>query len=159
VSLLLAGRRAVRLRVSVAGAGNITFASNTSTAPKEVRIGGTPTFNCGTGCGGAVAPTLTVPISTSSSGLAQLVAGVAGKQIYITSWDVVLAAAGTFQLETGTGTNCGTGTAAVTGAYSFAANGGIVKNSQLAPLTAGNALCINNGSAVAAAGEVSYAQQ
>jgi hypothetical protein len=159
VSLLLAGHRAVRLRVSVAGAGNITFASNTSTAPKEVRIGGTPTFNCGTGCGGAVAPTLTVPISTSSSGLAQLVAGVAGKQIYITSWDVVLAAAGTFQLETGTGTNCGTGTAAVTGAYSFAANGGIVKNSQLAPLTAGNALCINNGSAVAAAGEVSYAQQ
>jgi len=100
-------------------------------------------------------------ISVSTATTTQLVALSSGKAIYVTAWDIVVAAADNVTLEYGTGTNCGTGTTALTGAYNFAANGGLAKGSGLGVLfkvPAGNALCIVTSAAVQASGSVSYAQ-
>lgn len=102
-----------------------------------------------------------VAINVSTATTTQLVALASGKSIYVTAWDIVVAAADNVTLEYGTGTNCGTGTTALTGAYNFAANGGIAKGSGLGVLfkvPAGNALCLVTSAATQASGSVSYAQ-
>jgi len=102
-----------------------------------------------------------VPINVATATTTQLVALAAGKSIYITGWDVLVAAADSVTLEYGTGTNCGTGTTALTGAYNFAANGGLVAGGNLGivfKVPAGNALCIVTGAAAQASGRLTYAQ-
>ena len=101
------------------------------------------------------------PINVGTATTTQLVALVSGKSIYVTGWDIVVAAADTISLEYGTGTACGTGTTALTGAYNFPANGGLATGSGLGVLfkiPAGNALCIVTSAATQASGRVSYAQ-
>ena len=101
------------------------------------------------------------PINVSSATTTQLVALSSGKAIYVSAWDVVVAAADNVTLEYGTGTNCGTGTTALTGAYNLSPNGGIAKGDGVAPVLfvpASNALCILTSAAVQASGSVSYAQ-
>jgi hypothetical protein len=84
-----------------------------------------------------------VGINITSATTTQLVAGVAGLQIY--GWSLVLngtVAASTFQLEYGTGTTCGTGTTTLGGAWTFTADGFVAPNWQV-PLIIppGNSLC------------------
>ena len=70
-----------------------------------------------------------VPIAIAGAGTTQLVAGISGRTIYITSVSVIATTAGTFQLIYGNGATCTTGALPngnLTGAYSFAANGGMV---------------------------------
>lgn len=105
-----------------------------------------------------IQPTASAAINDSASGPTQIVALVAGKAIYVTGYTVVAAGAVTVQWEYGTGTNCGTGTTALTGPMSFAANGGAAP-AQMLFVPTGDALCLNLGGAVAVAGSVSYAQQ
>jgi hypothetical protein len=100
-------------------------------------------------------------INVSTATTTQIVALSSGKSIYVSGWDIVVAAADNITLEYGTGTNCGTGTTALTGAYNFAANGGLATGSGLGvlfKLPASNALCVVTGAAVQASGRVSYAQ-
>ena len=102
-----------------------------------------------------------VAINVSTAATTPLVALTAGKAIYVTGWDVVVAAADNVTLEYGTGTNCGTGTTALTGTYNLGANGGLAKGSGLGVLfkvPAGNALCLVTSAATQASGSVSYAQ-
>ena len=66
-----------------------------------------------------------VPINVSTATTTQLVPLASGKKIYVTTFNVVAAGTGNIMLDYGTGTNCGTGTTALTGAYSFAAQAGI----------------------------------
>jgi hypothetical protein len=102
-----------------------------------------------------------VPIGISTATTTQLVALASGQVIHVTSWDVVAGGTGTFRLVYGTGTNCGTGTTNLTGAYPFIANAGIAKGTGLGPVLtvpAGNALCAVTTAAVTMDGSLSYTQ-
>lgn len=66
-------------------------------------------------------------------------------------------AAVSVQWEYGTGTACATGTTALTGPMSFAANG-VAAPRQTLFVPSGDALCLNLGAAVQVGGSVSYAQ-
>jgi hypothetical protein len=103
-------------------------------------------------------PTASVPIAVLTAGTAQLVAAVSGEAIYVTDWDAVAGGTGTFQLEYGTGTNCATGTTALTGAYPTVAQFGRAGVGHLF-IPAGNALCIVTTGAAASQGFVAYVQQ
>ena len=88
---------------------------------------------------GIIEATASVPISfTAAGGPTQIIAASGATKIYITHIHYVLSGAGTFALVTGTGTNCGTGTAYLEGAsghpLSYAANGGISAGGGLGPI-------------------------
>ena len=103
-----------------------------------------------------------VPINIATAATTQLVTGVAGATIYVTSWDVIAGGTGTFQLVYGTGALCATGQTVLTGAYTLTAQSGIVKGSgsgSVLKIPAGNALCSITSAAVQMSGSVSYFQQ
>src|SRR5665213_1541270 len=111
----------------------------------SMALAGTVSGVAGTLDVSVVGATASVPISVSTATTTQLVALAAGKAITVSAWDIIAAAADTVTLEYGTGSNCGSGTTALTGAYPLAANGGLAKGSGVAPILfvpAGNALCI-----------------
>ena len=113
----------------------------------------------GTNCVPAIQASNSVVINIGT-GTIQLVPLVAGKRIYIASWDVIASATTTIALVYGTGTNCGTGTTFLAGPYSLVAQAGLSKASGLGPVLfvpAGNALCIVNNTGTAG-GSLSYAQ-
>ncbi len=100
-------------------------------------------------------------ISISTATTTQLIALSASKKIYVTAWDVIAAGTGAITLEYGTGTNCGTGTTALTGSYILIAQTGISKGGGLGPVLvvpAGNALCALTSAAVQMSGSVAYTQ-
>jgi hypothetical protein len=105
-----------------------------------------------------------VAINIRAAATMQLVASSGSTQIYVTSWDVLANSAGGFTLEYGTKTTnpCDTGTTALTGAYSFAAQSGISRSGGAQPLyiiPQGNALCVASSGATASfAGSLSYTQ-
>jgi hypothetical protein len=98
---------------------------------------------------------LTAAISLSTSGLSQIIAASSGKTLTISHYSVGFASATNFQLEYGTGTNCGTGTTALTGIYQS-----IVSIAIDVPfiVPSGNALCVNLGSSVNGGGVIVYSQ-
>ncbi len=111
----------------------------------------------------------TTPVSTSATG-STIVAGSAGKQVYICATHIILAAANIESLIEGTGTNCGTGTKAIFGhptnaasGESYAANGGMTYGSGIGTVgqttVASNGICLLQNSASLAAGNISYVQQ
>lgn len=96
-----------------------------------------------------------VSVSAASSGNNTLVAAVAGKQIVVTSYFFVCDGAVTAQFQSGAG-----GTA-LSGAMSFAANGGIVVCDSGSPdgwfaTTAGQLLNLNLGGSVGVRGTLNY---
>ena len=102
----------------------------------------------------------TAAISTSTSGNVEVVALNGSDLIYVCGYSLVAGAATAVQFIYGTGTACATGETDITGAWSFAANGGIQQPNtgapQFAAVPAGNALCIENSGANAVQGHVSY---
>lgn len=101
-----------------------------------------------------------IAISVASSAVTQLVALSAGKRIFVCGYSAVVSAASNVQFFYGTGTNCATGQATLTGAVPFAANGGIARGPALVPVwsvPAGNALCASV-SAGSVFGDLQYAQ-
>ena len=139
-----------------AGSYPVTIQGNAAGVPVPV----TPATNSA-GVTSQVQSDSSASINVSTAATTQVVAASSGKVIYVTAWDVVVAAAENVTLEYGTGTNCGTGTTALTGPYPLAANGGLAKGSGLGVLfkvPAGNALCIVTSAATQASGSVSYAQ-
>lgn len=100
-------------------------------------------------------------ISGNSAATAQLVALSASAVIHVTSFDFIAAGSANVTLVYGTGTNCGTGTTSLTGAYPLTAQAGIAKGNGQGPVLvvpAGNALCWTNSAAVQVSGSVSYTQ-
>jgi|SRR5882672_6486505 len=115
----------------------------------------------GVNCVPAVQAATSVPINIAASTTTELVALVANKTIFVTSWDVISGGIGNFTLVYGTGTNCGTGTTSLTGAYPLIAQAGISKGDGLGPVLIvprGNALCATTSTSVQMSGAVSYAQ-
>lgn len=109
---------------------------------------------------GIIQATASVPINVSTATTTQLVALSAGKAIYVTALDVIAGGTGNITFEYGTGSNCGTGTTALTGPYNLTAQTGLTKGA-IGPVLivpAGNALCVLTSAAVQMSGSVSYAQ-
>lgn len=115
----------------------------------------------GANCQFAIAASNSIPVSISSGTTTELVPLSVGKQIFVTSWDVMSAGTGTIKLVYGTGSNCGTGTADLTGAYPLIAQAGIAKGNGLGVVLIvpkSNALCATTNASVQMSGSVSYAQ-
>lgn len=115
----------------------------------------------GANCIQAVASYKSKAIAVSSATTAELIAASTGKTIYISNWNVVSSAAGTFKFVYGTGTNCGTGTTDLTGAYTFGTSTVVSVGNGLGVVIAvppSNALCITSTSTVNAQGSISYSQ-
>lgn len=157
--------------VTGTGSQRVTIASDNSPVPAKIdqTTPGTTnnvTISTNVGTLPLVQATASAAISsTSAGGPTQLIAASGSTKIYVTHYDIVLSGAGTFAWVTGTGTNCGTGTAYLTGAashpMSFAANGGISAGGGLGPILitgAGGELCYITTGAVDISGSVSYAQ-
>lgn len=106
----------------------------------------------------------TVAISfTAAGGPTQLIAASGTTQIIISHLHIVLNGAGTFQLVTGTGSNCGTGTTYLEGSaghpLSFAANGGMALGDGTGVIyagVAGGAICVITTGAVDTSGLAAY---
>jgi hypothetical protein len=89
------------------------------------------------------------------------VALVAGQSIYVTEFNVVAGGTGNITFEYGTGSNCGTGTTALTGAYNLTAQNGLAPGggtSTILKVPAGNALCALTSANVQMSGSVAYQQ-
>lgn len=97
---------------------------------------------------------------TASGASARIVTGIAGKRIYVTAFGLVpTVAAAIVTFTTGTGTNCGSNTASVTGAMTFATTTPLAigtGNGAIFVLPAGFDLCITI-TAQAAPGFLAYA--
>jgi hypothetical protein len=100
-------------------------------------------------------------INISTATTTQLIALSGSTKIYVMAWDVIAGGTGNITLEYGTGSNCGTGTTVLTGAYNLTAQAGISKGDGSAPVLvvpAGNALCALTSAAVQMSGSVTFQQ-
>jgi hypothetical protein len=106
------------------------------------------------------ATTNQIAIAGTVAASTRIVTGIAGKRIYVTAVALVpTVAAAVVTFTTGTGTNCGTSTASVTGAMTFATTTPFilgVGNGAVFVLPAGFDLCITIA-AQAAPGALAYA--
>jgi hypothetical protein len=103
---------------------------------------------------GAVACASSAFYDASTLGTTQVVAALSsagvGNRIYVCGYTVNVGATATnVSLSYGTGTNCGTGTTALTPVWVLAANQFFVENDFGGPLTVppGNALCVTTSAA------------
>lgn len=115
----------------------------------------------GNNCVPEIGASNSVPVSVSSNTTTQLVALVAGKHIYVTSFDLVTTAANTVGFVYGTGSSCGTGTTALTGIYGMSTFTALSKGNGVGAILfvpVGNALCIVTTTSAQTSGSVSYAQ-
>ncbi len=88
--------------------------------------------------------------TVSSIALATILAGVAGKTIFVCGWHVTNnTTAATFQLSSGTGTNCATTNTNITPAFSVTSNAPATDHVEFATLSLaqGNSLCIISSAA------------
>ncbi|MGB7976092.1 MAG: hypothetical protein WCF81_17495 [Roseiarcus sp.] len=145
----------------------VTAAGTSATSAQAMQgvTGGVPMPTNSANTGGNLTSIIqagaSVPINITSATTTQLVAGVSGKAIFVTAWDVIAAGTTNFTFEYGTGTNCAVGTTALTGAYSLVAQFGAAKGSGLGPVLVvptGNALCAVSSSAVQVSGSLAYTQ-
>jgi hypothetical protein len=157
------------LPVGAATAGNqeVTAAGTSATSAQAVQgvTGGVPMPTNSANTSGTPTSIIqagaSVPINISTATTTQLVAAVTSKAIYVTAWDVIAAGTTNFTFEYGNGSNCASGTTALTGAYSLVAQFGAAKGSGLGPVLvvpAGNALCAVSSAAVQVSGSLAYTQ-
>lgn len=102
-----------------------------------------------------------VAISVAAATTTEILALVTGKRIYVTSFDFMAAGTNNVKLVYGTGTNCGTGTTDLTGAYPLIAQAGISKGNGLGAilfLPVSNALCITASGSGQVSGSISFVQ-
>jgi hypothetical protein len=151
--------------------GWMAFAVGSNSFLAAIVTSGTTTLNLSGGSGlptggansGGNPTSLSTAISISSATTTQLIAGVSGKKIYVTAWDVIAGGTGTITLEYGsqTANPCDTGTTLLTGPYPLVAQAGIARSGGLSPvfaLPAGAQLCAQTSAAVQMSGSVSYTQ-
>lgn len=96
----------------------------------------------------------------STNGSTKLVTGSATNRIFVCGFDFFAAGTANVKLVYGTGTNCATGTTAITPAFQFTIQTGLVDPSPywrgLTPVPLGNDLCINTSAGVAVQAIVYY---
>jgi hypothetical protein len=105
---------------------------------------------------------LSTPVNLSTAATTQIIAAIPGQAIYVTSWDAMAGGTTNLTWEFGTGSNCGTGTTALTGAYPLTAQNGVQKGGGVGAVFVvppGDALCAVNSAAAQVSGSVTYAQR
>lgn len=115
----------------------------------------------GNNCVPGVQSAASAAISVAAATTTQIVALADGKRLYVTSFDMMSAGTLNATLVYGTGTNCGTGTTSLTGAYPLIAQAGISKGNgtgSVLIIPASNALCITTSGTSQLSGSVSYVQ-
>ena len=121
-----------------------------------------PSFNAGAANADACEayPHNSIPLTFSAAtALTQQIALSAGKAIYICGLTFVTGATSTLQLEYGTGTNCATGTVALSGVYIASSTVTLPANASIMTTPAGQALCaVTTGATGQANGWLSYVQ-
>lgn len=103
----------------------------------------------------------TVAINVSTATTTQLIALSGSTKIYVTGLAVIAGGTGNITFVYGTGSNCGTGTTSLSGAFPLIANAGLTLGSGLGAVLmvpAGQALCVTTSAAVQMSGFVTYAQ-
>lgn len=104
-----------------------------------------------------------VPLAITTATTTQLVALSAGKKVYVCAVDASLGLSDTLKLEYGTGSACGTGTTALTGA--IASDTAVIQvlaanpSGTLVTAPAGNALCAVSTGTGGIQGVLTYVQQ
>ncbi len=107
-------------------------------------------------------------ISGNGTSLAQIIAASGSTKIYVCSLSLVAAGATAFNLNTGTGSNCASSTAALLGSttaangLSFASNGGMTLGNGGATIlvtAASSEICTLQSNAVYVSGSMTYVQQ
>lgn len=107
-------------------------------------------------CGNNASP---APINTSATGQTQIIGAVSGKAIHVCAFHLSTSGPTVVTIQSGTGTNCGTGT------FAFSTENLVVGAIDNSPSTdafitgANQALCINNTNAVNVGGYIRYAYQ
>jgi hypothetical protein len=99
-----------------------------------------------------------LPVSLSSSGLTQLIPLSGSTSITVGGFLISFASAVDFQFEYGTGSNCASGTTAITGVMKSVLTVAIDQTLAF-KVPAGQALCANLGSGVTGGGLITYNQQ
>lgn len=123
-----------------------------------VPVGSKPVKVHASSIGQQVVCKLSAPITFSaSSGSVQIVGLGSGLIIRVCHVSISASAATNFTLQSGTGANCGTGTAALSGAYNNVTTlaldfGGTLRT----PVS--TAFCINSSASITAGGIATYAQ-
>ncbi len=115
----------------------------------------------GSGCFPVVQGDNSIAISSSSAATTVLVAGITGKRIFVTNFNLYAAGTANGSFIYGSGTTCGTGTTSLTGVYTMTTQGNISVGGGLGPMLvipAGKDLCFVNSASVLLAGSLSYAQ-
>lgn len=99
-------------------------------------------------------------VVTSGPATVNAVTGVAGRTTSICGWIASATAAATFQVITGTGATCGTGTVNITAAHAIPAGGeqNYGGNSAFISTPAGNNLCVIVGGTGPVQATIIYAQ-
>lgn len=115
----------------------------------------------GTNCIPEFGASNSIKISNAAASTTELIAAVSGKLIYVTHFNFMASNTNNVKLVYGTGTNCGTGTTDLTGAYPLIAQAGISAGIGLGSILfvpASNALCITASGSSLVAGALSYVQ-
>ncbi len=131
---------------------------STSFAQQRARLCYTTT---GGNCVDAIQASSSKAISQASASTVEIIPLVSTKSIYITSFDFMSSGTLNATLVYGTGTNCGTGTTALTGAYPLIAQAGISKGNGLGIILVvpvSNAVCLTASGSSQVSGSISYAQ-
>jgi len=124
-------------------------------------LGATYSFQNGSGNVLPPAADSSAAINVSTATTTQIVALASSKKIYVSAFDVIAGGTGNITFVYGTGSNCGTGTTSLTGAYNLTAQAGISKGNGLGAVLvvpASNALCVTTSAAVQMSGSVAYSQ-
>lgn len=132
-----------------------TIATNTSAT---TAVGVTTCPVVGVNCTQPAAAVISIATNTTS----QVVALSSGKLIYVYNFNVLSGGTGNFSFVYGTGTNCATGTTALTGVYNLTAQSGLAPAGGGIPIftvPASNALCVVDSASVQMSGSVGYVQQ
>ena len=148
----------LRLNVTAISSGNITAAAFGFVAADPESGGGgggSAKQNCDPSTSSLTVTTATVTLS--SSGLTQIIPATSGHKILICSAGISFASGVNFQLETGTGSNCGTSTTALTGTLQSITAITLDSTAAILTPTVSQAVCANLGSSVTGGGWVTYA--
>jgi hypothetical protein len=182
-----AGYKSVRLNVTAVSTGTLVATLNASAGSAQRPVGTQGDNSNISGINGnapiAAAPNgilatstdpctyaakTSIAISTNATALTQIVAANSTNKIYVCSLSLIAAGATAINLNTGTGTNCGSSTAAILGSttaangLSFAANGGLTLGSGAGSVlvtAASSEICTLQSAAVFISGSMTYVQQ
>jgi hypothetical protein len=134
-----------------------TSATGSAVSSKAIYAGAVSSGNLT----GIIQADASAAISVSTATTTQIVALSSSKKIYVSSFDVIAGGTGNITFVYGTGSNCGTGTTSLTGAYNLTAQAGIAKGNGLGAVLvvpASNALCVTTSAAVQMSGSIAYTQ-